>query len=138
MAGRVRGFYSIPTIATLGLELVKEESLDLVLLKPDFPDKPLIEVIRELREFSDVPLVVLNHQTNDLEPVPALEAGAQSEPVFIFSRWCLLTNRWRATNAHNPSITVMGYTSSRPLYKEVMPEPTAKMSTNHLERSSVQ
>ena len=73
MAGRVRGFYSIPTIATLGLELVKEESLDLVLLKPDFPDKPLIEVIRE---FSDVPLVVLNHQTNDLEPVTALEAGA--------------------------------------------------------------
>ena len=73
MAGRVRGFYSIPTIATLGLELVKEESLDLVLLKPDFPDKPLIEV---LREFSDVPLVVLNHQTNDLEPVTALEAGA--------------------------------------------------------------
>ena len=76
MAGQVRGFYSIPTIATLGLELVKEESLDLVLLKPDFPDKPLIEVIRELREFSDVPLVVLNHQTNDLEPVTALEAGA--------------------------------------------------------------
>ena len=76
MAGRVRGFYSIPTIATLGLELVKEESLDLVFLKPDFPDKPLIEVIRELREFSDVPLVVLNHQTNEPEPVTALEAGA--------------------------------------------------------------
>ena len=73
MAGRVQGFYSIPTIGTLGLELVKEESLDLVFLKPDFPDKTLIEVIRE---FSDVPLVVLNHRTNDLEPVTALEAGA--------------------------------------------------------------
>ena len=73
MAGRVQGFYSIPTIGTPGLELVKEESLDLVFLKPDFPDKTLIEVIRE---FSDVPLVVLNHQTNDLEPVTALEAGA--------------------------------------------------------------
>ena len=73
MAGRVQGFYSIPTIGTLGLELVKEESLDLVFLKPEFPDKTLIEVIRE---FSDVPLVVLNHQTNDLEPVTALEAGA--------------------------------------------------------------
>ena len=73
MAGRVQGFYSIPANGTLGLELVKEESLDLVFLKPDFPDKTLIEVIRE---FSDVPLVVLNHQTNDLEPVTALEAGA--------------------------------------------------------------
>ena len=69
-------FYSIPTIGTRGLELVKEESLDLVLLKPDFPDKTLIAVIRELREFSDVPQVVMNHQTNDLDPVTALEAGA--------------------------------------------------------------
>ena len=69
-------FYSIPTIGTRGLELVKEESLDLVLLKPAFPDKTLIAVIRELREFSDVPLVVMNHPTDDLEPVTALEAGA--------------------------------------------------------------
>ena len=69
-------FYSIPTIGTRGLELVKEESLDLVLLKPDFPDKTLIAVIRELREFSDVQLVVMNHQTNNLDPVTALEAGA--------------------------------------------------------------
>jgi len=69
-------FYSIPTIGTRGLELVKEESLDLVLLKPDFPDKTLIAVIRELREFSNAPLVVMNHQINDLEPVTALEAGA--------------------------------------------------------------
>ncbi len=66
----------IATTGTGGLELVKEESPDLVLLRPDFPDKSLSEVIRELRAFSDVPLVVLNHQTNDLEPVTALEAGA--------------------------------------------------------------
>ena len=66
----------IATTGTRGLELVKEESPDLVLLRPDFPDKSLSEVIRELRAFSDVPLVVLNHQTNELEPVTALEAGA--------------------------------------------------------------
>ncbi|MCH7737745.1 MAG: response regulator transcription factor [Chloroflexi bacterium] len=66
----------IATTGTGGLELVREETPDLVLLRPDFPDKTLSEVIRELREFSDVPLVVLNHQTNDLEPVTALEAGA--------------------------------------------------------------
>lgn len=68
-----------PMVATTGrggLELVKEESPDLVLLRPDFPDKSLTEVIRELREFSDVPLVVLNHQSNELEPATALEAGA--------------------------------------------------------------
>ena len=68
-----------PTVALTGasgLELVKEETPDLVLLRPDFQDKTLSEVIRELRNFSDVPLVVLNHPTNDLESVTALEAGA--------------------------------------------------------------
>ncbi|MDA0265119.1 MAG: response regulator transcription factor [Chloroflexi bacterium] len=59
-----------------GLELVREESPDLVLLRPDFADKSLPGVIRELRKFSDVPLVVLNHQANGLEQVTALEAGA--------------------------------------------------------------
>lgn len=66
----------VSTTGTGGLEMVRKESPDLVLLRPDFPDKSLPEVIRELRSFSDVPLVVLNHQTNDLEPVTALEAGA--------------------------------------------------------------
>ncbi|MBT98489.1 MAG: hypothetical protein CL902_07670 [Dehalococcoidia bacterium] len=61
---------------TSGLELVREETPDLVLMRPDFQDKPLAEVIRELRDFSDVPLVVLDHPTNDLESVTALEAGA--------------------------------------------------------------
>jgi two-component system KDP operon response regulator KdpE len=66
----------VATSGTSGLELVKEESPDLVILRPDFPDKSLTEIIRELREFSDVPLVVVNHQTNELESVSALEAGA--------------------------------------------------------------
>ena len=66
----------IATTGTGGLELVKDEAPDLVLLRPDFLDKSLPEVIREMREFSDVLLVVLNHQTNELEPVTALEAGA--------------------------------------------------------------
>ena len=66
----------VSTTGTGGLEMVKEQAPDLVLLRPDFPDKTLSEVIRELRVFSNVPLVVLNHQTNDLESVTALEAGA--------------------------------------------------------------
>lgn len=66
----------VATTGTGGLELVKEESPDLVILRPDFPDKSLTEVIRELREFSDVPLVVVNHQSNELESATALEAGA--------------------------------------------------------------
>ena len=66
----------VATTGTGGLDLVKEESPDLVLLRPDFLDKSLTEIIRELREFSDVPLVVVNHQSNEWESATALEAGA--------------------------------------------------------------
>jgi DNA-binding response OmpR family regulator len=96
-----------------GLELVKEESPDLVLLRPDFPDKSLSEVIRELREFSDVPLVVLNHQSNDLEPVTALESGADEYiqlpcelSEITFKIWSLIrrTERRKAGEAGKPLI----------------------------------
>lgn len=96
-----------------GLELVKEESPDLVLLRPDFPDKSLSEVIRELREFSDVPLVVLNHQSNDLEPVTALEAGADEYiqlpcelSEITFKIWSLIrqTERRKAGEAGKPLV----------------------------------
>ena len=69
-------FTRFPLSARAGWNWSRNESLDLGPLKPDFPDKTLIEVIRELREVSEVPLVVLNHRANDLEPVTTLEAGA--------------------------------------------------------------
>jgi len=68
-----------PLVATRGkdgLELVKRESPDLVLIRPDFSDKPLAELIRDLRHFATVPLIVLSHQGRDLEGFTALEAGA--------------------------------------------------------------
>ena len=90
----------IPMVAvtgTSGLEMIKDESPDLVILRPDFPDKSLTEIIRELREFSDVPLVVVNHQSNELESVTALEAGADQYiqlpcelSEFTFKVWSLV------------------------------------------------
>ena len=94
----------VATTGTSGLELVKEESPDLVILRPDLPDKSLTEIIRELRESSDVPLVVVNHQSNDLESVTALEAGADEYiqlpcelSEFTFKVWSLV----RRTEGHN-------------------------------------
>ncbi len=62
--------------AVHGLDLVRKETPDLVLVRPDFSDKSLADVIRELRSFSHVPLIVLSHPGNDLEGFTALEAGA--------------------------------------------------------------
>ena len=59
-----------------GLEMIEEESPDVVLIHPDFTDMSLNSVIQELRGFSNVPLLVLGHQPDEMEVVTALEIGA--------------------------------------------------------------
>ncbi len=67
---------TVTTNATEGLDLVKEERPDLVLIRPDFTDQSMAEAIRKIRIISNVPLIVLNDQGNDLEGFTALAAGA--------------------------------------------------------------
>ena len=68
-----------PTVATTaaeGLEMVERESPDVVILRPDFTDKTLSATIQELRRFTNVPLLVLGHQGDEMEVVTSLEVGA--------------------------------------------------------------
>lgn len=64
------------TTAEHGLQMVEEVSPDVVILHPDFSDKSLSEAIRELRSFSNVPLLILSQQGDEMEVVTALEQGA--------------------------------------------------------------
>ena len=66
----------VATTAVEGLELVEEESPDIVILHPDFTDMSLYNVIQELRRFSNVPLLVLSHRRDELEVVTSLGLGA--------------------------------------------------------------
>jgi len=66
----------VATSAVEGLELVEEESPDVVLLHPDFTDMSLYNVIQELRRFSNVPLLVLSHRRDESEVVTSLGLGA--------------------------------------------------------------
>jgi two-component system KDP operon response regulator KdpE len=66
----------VATTAEQGLQLVEELSPELVILHPDFSDKSLSEAIRELRCFSNVPLLVLSQEGDEMEVVTALEQGA--------------------------------------------------------------
>ena len=59
-----------------GLELVEQEWPNIVLLHPTPEETPLSEVIQELRSFSNVPLMVLGKNGNDMEVVTSLELGA--------------------------------------------------------------
>jgi len=70
-------------------------------------------VIEELREFSDVPLVVLNRQVNDLEPATALEAGADKYiqlpcelSELTFKAWSLMRRNGRRRPGKAGSVLV--------------------------------
>ena len=68
-----------PIIATSGasaLEMISQESLDVVLLHPSLADKTLTDFIRDMRGLTNVPLLVLADQGDETEMVAALEAGA--------------------------------------------------------------
>jgi len=62
--------------AAEGLEMVELEFPDVVLMHPDFTDMTLSQTIQELRRFSNVPLLVLGHQEDQIEVITSLELGA--------------------------------------------------------------
>lgn len=66
----------VATTATAGMELIEHSSPDVVLLHPSFSDMSLSEAIRDLRRFSNTPLMVLGHVGGDMEVVTALQQGA--------------------------------------------------------------
>ena len=69
----------IPMVATTaaeGLEIVEQESPDIVIMHPDFADMTMGNTIEELRRFTNVPLLILGHEGDEMEVVTSLELGA--------------------------------------------------------------
>ena len=66
----------VATTASAGLELVEQESPDVVPLNPTFSDMSLVEAVQTLRRSSNVPLLILGDQASETEIVTALELGA--------------------------------------------------------------
>ncbi len=66
----------IATSAGEGMELIERELPDVVLLHPDFSDLTLGKAIQEIRRFSNVPMLVLGREGDEMEVVTSLELGA--------------------------------------------------------------
>ena len=66
----------VATTAAEGLEMVERKSSDVVIMHPDCTDMTLSSTIGELRGFTNVPLLVLGHQGDEMEVVTSLEVGA--------------------------------------------------------------
>jgi two-component system, OmpR family, KDP operon response regulator KdpE len=60
----------------LALDAVERERPDIVLLDVGLPDMDGFAVLRELREFSDVPVVMLTARDDAMDKVKGLELGA--------------------------------------------------------------
>ena len=59
-----------------GIELVEKESPSIVILDIGLPDMNGLDVIKEIRSFSKVPIIVLTIDTSETTVVHALEYGA--------------------------------------------------------------
>jgi len=57
-----------------GLELAEQEAPDLIILDIGLPDVDGREVLGQLREFSDVPIIMLTGRDRDLDIAASLEA----------------------------------------------------------------
>jgi two-component system, OmpR family, KDP operon response regulator KdpE len=73
-----------------GLDLVEQEQPDLVLLDIGLPDIDGYEVLRQIREFSDVPVVMLTARDDTMDLVKGLELGADDYVTKPFNHLELL------------------------------------------------
>lgn len=70
---------------TKGLELIEAENPDVVILDIGLPDMDGFQVIREIRRFSQVPVIMLTVKGEDTDIAKGLELGADDYIVKPFS-----------------------------------------------------
>lgn len=68
-----------------GLELIEAESPDLVILDIGLPDMDGFQILREIRHFSQVPVIMLTVRDEDTDVVRGLELGADDYVTKPFS-----------------------------------------------------
>ena len=73
-----------------GLELIERESPDIVILDLGLPDIDGFEVLKDIRRFSNVPVVILTARTAEADIVRGLELGADDYITKPFSHIELL------------------------------------------------
>ena len=75
-----------------GIELVEKESPDIVILDLGLPDIDGMDVLKEIRSFSRVPLIILTARSATMEIVKGLELGADDyivkpfDPIVLLAR----------------------------------------------------
>jgi len=68
-----------------GLKLIEQEDPDIIILDLGLPDMDGLQVLREIRQFSQTPVIILTVRDKDVEIAKALEAGADDYITKPFS-----------------------------------------------------
>jgi two-component system KDP operon response regulator KdpE len=82
-----------------GIEMVETEAPDLVMVDSSPPDIDIMKLISCIREFSDVPLVVLSEEQSETQRASTLETGADEyvtkplSPIDLLARVAALLRR---------------------------------------------
>jgi two-component system, OmpR family, response regulator VicR len=132
-----------------GVELVEKEKPDIVVLDLGLPDINGYDVLKQIRLFSDIPILILTARTEESDIVKGLEWGADDYMIKPFrqlellSRIRALTRRRSNTDSETPK--VLGAFSFNPAtgqltdgHKEISLTPTEGRILNHLMRNAGQ
>lgn len=68
-----------------GVELAKKENPNLIILDLGLPDIDGFQVLRQIRRFSDVPVIILTVRGDEMDKIRGLELGADDYIVKPFS-----------------------------------------------------
>ena len=73
-----------------GIDVVKKEQPDIVILDINLPDISGFNVLKEIRKFSTVPVIILTVRSDDADVLRGLEAGADDYVIKPFNYMTLL------------------------------------------------
>ena len=91
------------TYGEKGVELAKTESLNLIILDLGLPDIDGFQVLRRVRDFSQVPVIILTVRGDEINKIRGLELGADDYMVKPFSPGELLARARAVMRRYEPS-----------------------------------
>lgn len=97
-----------------GIDCAAAEQPAMVVLDLGLPDRPGLDVCREIRRWSDAPILVLSARHQDTEKAALLDAGADDyvtkpfSTVELVARVRVQLRRARASNAPTPLVFAFG------------------------------
>ncbi len=106
-----------------GVELVEQENPDVVILDLGLPDTSGFDVLKEIRTFSDIPIMILTVRGEEADVVKGLEWGADDYMVKPFRQLELLSRikalTRRSSNLTKESVLVHGNLNFNPTVRQL-------------------